>query len=192
VDAVNAADLCGAVELSEDRERASVALAGVVEDLVRVDLVEYGVSPVEAVRRVGELTDRYRVDAWAVDPSSPAGSLLLQLAALGVRLVQPGAREVAAASGVFLDMVRDGGIRAGRSGPLRDSVRAAQARRLAGGMAWDRRAAGFDAGPMLAASLAVWASANCAGLGPDDVYVGVPDADAASPYARYRGPGRFA
>jgi hypothetical protein len=170
MDAVmNAADLCGAVEVSEDRQRASVALAGVVGDLVRVDLVEYGVSPVEAVRRVEELNSRYQVDAWAVDPSSPAGSLLLQLAALGVRVVQPTAREVAAACGTFLDMVRDATVKAGRSGPLRDSVRAATARRLAGAMAWDRKA--FDAGPVLAASLACWASANHSALGPDDVGV---------------------
>jgi hypothetical protein len=168
---VNAADMCGAVEVSEDRHRASIALAGVTDaGMMRVDLVEYDIGPIEAVGRVEELTARWRVDAWAIDPASPAGSLLLQLASLGIRTVEPSARQVAAACGVFLDAVRDGGVRAGRSAPLKASVKTAEARRLAGALAWDRKA--FDAGPVLAVSLASWASANCSGLSPDQVYIG--------------------
>ena len=102
MDAVtNAGGLAGALELSEDRQRASVALAGTVGDTVRVDLTDYGITPVEAVQRVQDLARRYRVGSWAVDPASPAAALLLQLDAVGATLVLPGARDVAAACGVF-------------------------------------------------------------------------------------------
>ena len=166
------ADLSGAVEISEDRRATSIVLAGYLGDRLRVDLVDYPGEPgAAAVTEVERLTDRYGVTAWAVDPASPAGSMLLPLAAVGVDTVELSAREVAAACGRFLDLVRDGtGIRAGRSRRLRESVRAAEARRVAGGVAWDRSAG--DAGPMLAASLAVDVCVNYSGLGPDDVHIG--------------------
>ena len=83
-------------------------------------------------------------------------------------------------------MVRDETVRAGRSAPLRASVKAAQARRLAGALAWDRKADEFDAGPLIAASLAIWASQNHAGLGPDEVYVGGPDPEPPLPSGDWR------
>jgi hypothetical protein len=168
-------DVGGAVEISEDRSQVWVAIAGDVDDVPRVQLIDpprEGVTAASAASWVDELNDRHRIDPWTIDPASPAGSLLLQLP--GLNVLQPSARDVSAACGTFLDLVRDGEVKAARNRALRDSVRGAQARRLAGGIAWDRKAP-VPAGPMLAASLALWGVANYGGLGDVTVEWEWPD-----------------
>jgi hypothetical protein len=170
------AELGGAVEISEDRTRVWVGVAGYAGDMPRVELLTTPreVTPAAAAGWVDEVTDRYHVDPWVVDPASPAGSLLLQLA--GLNILQPAARDVAAACGVFLDLVVAGGVKAARNPELRESVQGAQARRLAGGLAWDRQAA-VPAGPTLAVSLALWGATNYQGLGPEDVTIAYERSD---------------
>ena len=144
-----------AAEISEDRRHASVAAAGRgVSGKVVVDLVWYG-EPRGCAARLAELQAAHDPVAVVVDGRSQAATLLGPLAEAGIVVSQPSTQDVAAAHGVFLDLVAEGGLEHLDQPPLTAAVRSAQQRPLAGAQAWERRVS-VDQGPLVAATLAVW------------------------------------
>lgn len=146
-----------AVEISEDRQHASIVAAGREKDGPRVvvDLVWYE-HPRGAVERLAALAEKHDPVATVVDPMSQAGTLLRPLADAGVFLTRPVATDAAVAHGEFLDLVNDGRLAHLDQPPLTAAVRAGQQRRLAGAQAWERRLT-VDQSPLVAATLACWA-----------------------------------
>lgn len=125
---------------------------------VVVDLVWYD-HPRGVVGRMGGLYARHDPVAVVVNPKSQSGTLIRPLFEAGIVALEPSAQDVAEAHGSFLDLVNDGALKHLDQKPLTDAVRAGQQRPLSGAKAWDPKVV-VDQGPLVAATLAMWAFLN--------------------------------
>ncbi|MGH3482285.1 MAG: hypothetical protein ACRDPQ_03535 [Nocardioidaceae bacterium] len=146
-----------AVEVAEDRLHTAVVVAGDDGGFVRIELAEYLPGSQVGVAAVQELRESREVVAVAVDPKSPAATLLEPLKKARIRVAELSASDVAVASGEFIDLLRSGELRHDGSQILGDAVRHITARPLAGQVAVERRGHDVDVSPASAAVLAVWA-----------------------------------
>jgi len=151
-----------AIEVAESRQNVAIAAAGRLDDgYAAVELAGYlsGVSGV--VPEVLQLKAERTVHAVIVDPRSGAANLIRPLRDARVRVVEPSYEAVAVAHGDFVDTNNAGELRHVRHPFLDAAVRAMTERRLAGGVAWDRRGGGpVDVSPGVAAELALWGLLN--------------------------------
>jgi hypothetical protein len=145
------------IEISEARDHVSIAAAGFIDgDFILVELAAYlsGTDPVaEMLRLRAERT----VTAVALDPRSPAATVVKPLKDADVQLTELSTHDLAVAHGEFLDAVTAGRLRHAGQAELTTAIRHGQQRRLGGATAWERRGATVDVSPALAAELAVWA-----------------------------------
>jgi hypothetical protein len=142
--------------ISEDRERASVAVArkSAASGKTVVDIRFYD-SPRLVVAWLSGAYAFSEPAVLVVNPKSQSGTLVEPLRAAGIIAVEVSAEDVAVAHGEFLDLVGGGDLEHLGQRELTDAVRAAQQRSLAGAKAWEPRLA-TDQGPLVAATLAVW------------------------------------
>jgi hypothetical protein len=146
--------------ISEDRKHGSVVAAGRSETgKILVDLAPFYDHPRLLVARMARLYAKHDPVAVVVNPKSQSGTLVKPLADEGIVVVKPSAEDVAVAHGEFLDLVNNGALEHLGQEPLTAAVRAAQQRPLAGAQAWDPKVP-VDQGPLVAATLAVWAFAR--------------------------------
>jgi phage terminase large subunit-like protein len=151
------------VDVSVDRRTASLGVCGGREDSVLHLETVQNRSGTEWI--VPELT---RITAEnggfvVIDPASPAGSVIEDLKAAGVRVYTVTAREYAQACGWLYDAVKGAEIRHLGQAELDSSVHDARMRDLAGGFAWDRRKPLSDITPLVAVTLACWGSRTYGG-----------------------------
>jgi hypothetical protein len=114
-----------------------------------------------AVERVKHIWDTQRPEFVVVDPSSPAGTLIPELEAYGIKVLTPMSREYAQACGDFAYGVAP---RRGEKAfinhvdqqALTDAVAAADKRDLADLWAWSKSLSAKDICPLGSATLAVW------------------------------------
>jgi Phage Terminase len=155
------------VDVAPDRSTASIAAAGARSDgRVHVELVERRAGTDWIVGRVAELVERWHPPAIAVDPASPAGSLLPELAQVRAPVTLCTGRAYGQACGAFFD---DVSIRrlAHRGQPaLDDAVIGARKRSLGDAWAWARSPDAADPAPLIAATLARWAWSTAPALDP--------------------------
>ncbi|HSZ41794.1 MAG TPA: hypothetical protein VK817_17705 [Trebonia sp.] len=145
------------VAISEDRKVASVVAAGRgATGKVLVDLSPYYGHPRGVTAALSALYVKHDPVAVVVNAKAQSGTLVEPLKTAGIIAVLPDAEDVAVAHGQFLDLVNDGGLEHLDQPPLTNAVRAGQQRKLAGAQAWDPKVA-VDQGPLVAATLAVWA-----------------------------------
>jgi hypothetical protein len=145
------------VEVSADRARTWVALAGVAALTKRVVVQLEDPLPGAAVAaQLVALWERHGLDWFGLDPRSPSATLVEPLRAEGMPLRLPDTAGVATAHGNFADLLVGDRLRIRGHSALDPAVRAAQARRLAGGTAVDRFA-GTDTAPLMAAEMSVYA-----------------------------------
>lgn len=179
-----------AAEVSWLRTHTSIGAAGWAEDegVWRVELVDY-VEGTDVVDRVSDLGREANVGGLVVDPVSPAAPLADALGRRrGVRVTSPGLRDVATATGEFVDALRRGEVRAADQPVLREAVRRVEVRQTALGIAFDRRS-DVDASPLVAVSLALWGARRLAPVKDRRILVGdgagivVGDEDAVEPSA---------
>jgi hypothetical protein len=149
---------CFAIDVTPDRSHGSIAVAGWTPDRrVHLEVVEHRAGTDWIAERVAELDRRWHPWPVIVDPASPAGSLLVDLASLGVRTETLNARDYAAACAQFYDAVM---------GPeplvvhldqpvLNLAVGSARKRVLGDAWAWARKV-GADVSPLVAVTLARW------------------------------------
>ena len=144
-------------EISQDRSRCAIVAAGRSKagKKVGVDLVYYD-SPAGAVARLDELYLKWDPVAVVVDGRSQSATLLQPLANAGIVVTQPGAQDLAAATGDIADLVNLGGLEHLDQPPLTQAIRGALRRALGGAQAWERRVP-VDQSPLVAATLASWA-----------------------------------
>jgi hypothetical protein len=149
------------VAVTVDRQRASI---GVVAPSTRggyhVELVAAGDGTGWVVGRLRELVQTNGAAAVAIDPGSPAGSLVGDIERMllrefpGVELIKLTARDHAAACGDFQDRVSPPpgvapGIRhPSGQGPVDAAVAGAKERKLLDGWALDRRKPEVDVSPL--------------------------------------------
>jgi hypothetical protein len=107
------------------------------------------------VERMAALERRWRPLPVVIDPASPAGSLLVDLAAAGVATEIIGTREYGQACGQFFDAVAGAELAQLDQPVLNAAVNSARKRVLADAWAWARRTGG-DISPLVAVTLAHW------------------------------------
>lgn len=156
------------VDVSPDRGKASVALAGERFDgLWHVELDEQGDGTDWVVPLVARLCERNAIRAVVVDALSPAASLLEEFARAKVKVTATSGADLANACGQFYDAVMgrvdDDGVSAARlrhrdQPQLNAALGSAGKRPLGDRWAWNRRTSSADITPVVAATLALWGS----------------------------------
>jgi phage terminase large subunit-like protein len=145
-----------AVDMPPNREACSIVVAGHRPDgLGHVELVAHEPGTAWVAGRVKELHRKWKAEV-AVDPSSPAGSLIPELKKAGVEVVEVAGREMAQACGHFVDMVSEGSVRHIGQAKLNVAVDAGRKRTLGDAWAWHRKDTSSDISPLVGATLALW------------------------------------
>jgi hypothetical protein len=147
---------CFALDVTPDRSHAAIGVAGWRADRRRhIEVVDHRGGTDWVVGRLRELYERWAPWPVVVDPASPAGSLLVDLAAVAVKTETIGARDYAAACGQFYDAVVGGQLMHLDQPVLNVAARAARKRTLGDAWAWARKSGG-DICPLVAVTLAQW------------------------------------
>jgi hypothetical protein len=145
---------CFAVDVTPDRSAATIAVAGWRHDRRRhVEVVDHRPGTEWVAERLAGLVRRWAPLPVMVDPASPAGSLLVDLAAAGVPTDTVNAREYGQACGQIYDAVIDRQVAHLDQPVLNMAVAAARKRSLGDAWAWARKH-GADISPLVAVTLA--------------------------------------
>jgi hypothetical protein len=145
------------VEISADRRSTWLALCGVSKMTRRVTVeLQEPLEGTAATAAIVAMWEAEGLDWLALDPRSPSSTLIEPLQAEAMPLKLADTIAVQTAHGHFADLLYADRLRLRGHRALDEAMRVAEARRLAGGQAIDRYAAG-DMAPLLAAELAVWA-----------------------------------
>ena len=147
---------CFSVDVTPSRDAAAIGVAGWRRDGRRhLEVVDHRPNTDWVIERLAGLQRRWQPWPLVVDPGSPAGSLLVDMAAAGVVTETVTARQYAAACGLFFDAVVDGAVRHLEQPVLGLAVAAARKRPLGDAWAWARKTGG-DISPLVAVTLAHW------------------------------------
>jgi hypothetical protein len=158
-----AGPLAFGVDVAPDRATASIAAAGAggPAGTVAVELVDRRPGTDWIRARLLELAGRWRPTGVAIDPASPAGSLVPELMAAQLPLTFCTGRAYGQACGALYDDVAAGRLRHRGQAPLDDAVIGARRRSLGDAWAWARSPDAADPSPLIAVTLArhAWATA---------------------------------
>jgi hypothetical protein len=170
LDSIDLADRALWYMTNPARTHAGIVMVGQLADGRYLwELIDYRDGPPDwAVARLAQLRDRWSPLAFALDDKGPAGSLLMELADVGIRppadrdnprrgdLAVPTAQQAAQAFGLAVDAIRQREVAHQDQKALTAAVLGAQTRPLAGGLAWNRKA-GVDIVPVVAGTVGQWA-----------------------------------
>jgi hypothetical protein len=149
-----------AIDMTPERSHAAIAVAGEWRGGTHVEVVDHRPGTGWVLERVRDLHAKWKPRAWVIDPGGPAGSLIADLEdeerGLGIEVVKPRARDVAAATGQFYDAVTEQTLSHLDQAPLTSALAGAQKRPLGDAWAWARRIPSVDISPLVAATLAKW------------------------------------
>jgi hypothetical protein len=146
-----------AVDMTPDRARASIAVAGLRADGLRhVEVVESRNGTRWVADRLSELVGRHG-GSVLLDPGGPAGGLIPSLAEVGIEVLPVSMRDYAQACGNFYDLVASGGLRHLGQQELNEAVAGATKRLVGDAWLWNRKHMLIDISPLVAVSLAVFA-----------------------------------
>lgn len=150
-----------AVDVSPGGRSAAIAVAGMRADGRRhVELVEHRPGTDWVTGRVTEMDAAWPCE-WVADPAGPAGPVVAALVAAGIRVRSTSGRDLSVAAGGLVAGLSSGEIRVRPHASLTAAVEVARAKPTGdGAWTWTRRDATKDISPVVAASLAVWASAR--------------------------------
>lgn len=144
-----------AIDAKPDRSAAAIASSGRrTDNRLHVKIVDHRMGMGWVVERLAQLVERYKPVSVLLDPSGPAGSLLADLAELGIEPHLVNAREMAQACGAFHNDVINDRLRHAAQDTLTASLRQAKTRTLGDAWAWNRRDSRGDICPLVAATLA--------------------------------------
>lgn len=159
-----------AIDMTPERSHAAICVAGEWRGGTHVEVVDHRPGTGWILERAAELHEKWRPRCWVIDGAGPAGSLIADLEErLGVEVVQPKGREVAAACGQFYDAATEQTLSHLDQAPLAAALAGAQRRPLGDAWAWARRIVSVDISPLVAATLAKW------GLGVEVEDEGAPN-----------------
>ena len=146
-----------AIDMTPERSHAAIAVAGEWRGGTHVEVVDHRPGTGWILDRAAELHEKWKPRCWVVDAGGPAGSLIADLQErLDIEVVQPKAREVAAACGQFYDAVTEQSLSHLDQAPLASALAGAQKRPLGDAWAWARRIVSVDISPLVAGTLAKW------------------------------------
>lgn len=145
------------VDVSPDREVASVALAGVRGDgLIHVELYEQRSGTGWLVDWLTVRCGRNPIAAVVIDAKSPAATLIPKLKKARVRVVVTNTDDMANACAGFYDACMDSEVRHTGQVQLTRSLHSAAKRSIGDRWAWNRKTTDADITPIVAATLACW------------------------------------
>lgn len=146
-----------AIDMTPERSHAAIAVAGPWRGGTHVEVVDHRPGTGWILDRAEELHKKWKPRCWVIDEGGPAGSLIADLAErLGLEIVSPKTREVAAACGQFYDAVTEQTLSHLDQAPLASALAGAQKRPLGDAWAWARRIVSVDISPLVAVTLAKW------------------------------------
>lgn len=144
-----------AIDAKPDRSAAAIGSAGRREDgKLHTKIVDHRPGLGWVVDRIAALNERYKPVAILIDPAGPAGSLIADLAEVGIEPQLISAREMGQACGAFHTDVLNDQLRHADQETLTSALRQATTRNLGDAWAWDRRRGHGDICPLVAATLA--------------------------------------
>lgn len=148
-------ELVAAVDCSPEQATTAIVVAGMLDGVPVVELVEYRPGTAWVVERVAELVDTWRLFTVAIDRAGPAGALFDGLDGAGVPLSSLQMRDVAAAAAQFVEATRTRTVRHVSDSVLDVAIAGAR-RRLVGDGSWlfSRTTSSADVSPLVAASIA--------------------------------------
>lgn len=145
-----------AVDVTPDRRRASIAVAGARADgLLHVEVIENNRGTDWVADMLGELKKTWNPCAIGIDPRGPAGSLMSELAELDVTEIS----QMTQACGGFYDDATQGRLRHIGQALLSSALGAARQRPVGDAWAWHRKDS-TDISPLVAVTLARYAFLN--------------------------------
>lgn len=149
--------ICLAFDVPPARDRCSVIAAGLRPDgLIHFEVANYQRGTGWVADKIAEWCQRRSVHSVSADPASPAASLFRPLEGAGVVVEKIGARDLAAACGLFQSLVEDGKVRHFGQDELATAVKNAATRPLGDSWAWSRKNSAVDISPLVAATIAVY------------------------------------
>lgn len=155
------------IDMTPERSHAAICVAGPWRGGTHVEVIDHRPGTGWVVERAKALHEKWKPRCWVVDPGGPAGSLIPELEeALGMEVVRPKVRDIAAACGQFYDAVSNQSLSHHDEAPLATALAGAQQRPLGDAWAWARRGVGVDISPLVAVTNAKW------GLGAEVEEVG--------------------
>jgi hypothetical protein len=96
-----------------------------------------------------------RYKSIVIDPVSAAGSMVADLRALGLQVIEIGPRQLVTGCGKLFDLITSKQIRHIDQTPLNAAVAGAKRRPLGDAWAWHRRDTSVDVSPLVACTLAL-------------------------------------
>ena len=145
------------VEVADNRRWAHIGLAGKRADGgTHVQVVKSNRGTGWVVGELGRLIAEHGPAAVALNPSSPAGSLVPELQAAGVDVQLIAARDEAAACGAFVDAVSRQSLHHAGGKLLEVSIGAARRRMRGNTWVWKSSDEATDISPLRAVSLAAY------------------------------------
>lgn len=147
-----------AVDISPDRQRASIGVAGRLPDgRVMVQAIENRKGTGWIVPRLKELTERWATVAVVIDTGGAAASLLPELKKQRIRRVETiTTRDVVAACGAFYDAAMNNGMSHPDQPVLNEALASARKRPLGDAWAWHRKDTATDITPLVAVTFAAY------------------------------------
>ena len=146
-----------AVDVAPNRESGSIAVAGLRPDgLVGIQVTDHRDGASWIVARAKAIQERWKSARWIVDKRAAAGALINELEQAGLPVETMQATEVAHACGMIYDALRDDTVRHYGQASLRAALAGVDKRELSDAWAFDRRNAGVDISPLMAATFAHW------------------------------------
>jgi hypothetical protein len=153
--------VCFAFDVSPNRERAAIGVAGTRPDgLGHLEVVDHRRGTSWVVDRLVRLGNDHSPLAIICDKASPAASLVPELTKRGVEVELVSSADQASACGLLFDAVEQGRVRHIGQGELTAAIRGAGKRPLGDAWAWSRKASGVDISPLVAVTLAWWGLAT--------------------------------
>jgi hypothetical protein len=144
------------IDVPDDRTGASIELAARRADgRMHVEVFDDRAGIGWVVERCVELSSKADPIAFAVDPTSPAGSLVTEMRSRGLNVVEVTGREYVQACGEFFDAVIEDRVRHRDQAQLNRAASVAKRRDVGdGAWAWARRRSGADIRAIVGATLA--------------------------------------
>jgi hypothetical protein len=145
-----------AVDMTPERSRVSVAVAGVRADgRTHVELTEHRGGTRWVKDELLRLQSEHDSLGFWFDKRSPAGSMMGELQDAGVEVRELSTGDVVKACGSFVDAASEDRLRHIGQGPLDAALAAAQKRKVGDAWALDRSRSGADISPLVAVTNAL-------------------------------------
>lgn len=143
-----------ALDVNPERTRGSIGVVGKrADDRLQGELIENRDGTGWMVQRMRELDEWHPMGVF-IDPTSPAGSLIVPLQEAGVEVTEIGAREVGQACGAFYDDVIEDRFRHMGDPRVLDAIVGTRWQNLSDARRWSRRNSTADISPLYALTLA--------------------------------------